>query len=448
VESTSAQTAGIPATILGRSGPAILGAWLVLAPAAAAASDSEDGPPPPRYEIHLSPWIDARSGARLVANAVTGLGAGEETLFRRLDGHGRESGALRAARTIVWDAPIAWWFGVALHEGFGHGGRAREFDASPGVHLGSPWQGRESFASFETKGLGDEALLYIYAGGTEANTLAASLLQRRAVEGVRLRPLDLLFLASNRLVASDYVLRTTPNPRSDPDGFFREYGGGDVARYLGYLHALHGEGTGISPQGVDDEVFRQYRRLRRQAYWNLLDPGLWWSLGSAMKMVARGDGAPALPLPRRGRYRFLPIFSSEWTPSGGQTSFEWVASPLTRAGGDDLPPPGASHPGRGITPAWFGVVARRGHGPSGHFGSLGAAAEDALPAGPFLIGGAAEVWHDPRHGLGAGARLRARLIRGPIRGLYFELGVKSQGYWVGQPATAGLFGALGILSVP
>jgi hypothetical protein len=445
-------------------------AWLVVAPAAADTSRDEQpdaagspteglatgastgvpaGAAVPRYEVHVSPTLDAQSGARDLADAVTGLGAAEEALFRRLirEEHAGKDGparfghtALRAVRTLVWDAPVAWWFGVALHEAFGHGGRGREFHASPGVHLGSPWQGRVSFATFEIEGRSDEALLYIYTGGTEANNLAASLLERRAVEGVRLRSLDLLFLASNRLVASDYVLRTTPNPRSKPDRFFREYGGGDVARYLGYLHELHGEGTGITPQGVDDEVSRQYRRLRRQAWWNLLDPGIWWALGSATRMAARGDDTPALPLPQRGGYRFLPILSSEWTPSGGQTSLEWVAAPLRPAAGP--------LPSRRGSPAWFSIVARRGHGPSGHFGSLGAAAEGLLPAGPFLIGGAAEIWRDPRHGLGAGTRLRARLTQGYFRGLYLELGVKSQGYWIAQPATAGLYGALGVLFVP
>src|SRR5213593_2254148 len=212
----------------------------------------------PRYELYISPSVEAESGARDLAAAVTGIGAGEERLFRGLGpdgpGHGAAwragSVALRAARTIVWDAPIAWWFGVALHEAFGHGGRGREFHTAPGVHLGSPWQGRTSFASFDGGGKSTEELLYIYAGGAEANGVAATILERRAVEGVRMRPLDLLFLVSNRLVVSDYVLRTTPDPRRDPAGFFGEYsGGGDVAHYLGLLHELHGDGDGIAPDG-------------------------------------------------------------------------------------------------------------------------------------------------------------------------------------------------------
>ena len=96
----------------------------------------------------------------------------------------------------------------------------------------------------------------------------------------------------------------------------------------------------------------------------------------------------------------------------------------------------------------FSFVVRRGAGPSGAFGALGAAAEDIISAGRFRLGGAAETWHDPRNGLGGGARLRARLTRGPLRGLYFDFGAKSQGYWIGQPATPGPYAAVGLLFIP
>jgi hypothetical protein len=405
---------------------------------------AEPVPPRPRYELYLSPSFEAESGARDLAAAVTGIAEGEERLFRGLGpdrpggGAGRRAGslALRAVRAFVWDAPVAWWFGVALHETFGHGGRGREFHTAPGVHLGSPWQGRRSFASFDAEGKSTEELLYIYAGGAEANGIAATLLERRAVEGVRLRPLDLFFLAANRLVVSDYVLRTTPDPRHDPAGFYGEYsGGGDVAHYLGLLHDLNGNGAGIAPAGVDATVAREYRRLRRQARWNALDPGLWWALGSVFRQVAHGDAAPPLPLPHTARTRFLPVFSSEWTPSGGQTSLEWIASPLSPREG-----PGS--------PRWFSVVARRGRGPSGSFGALGATADDLVTAGPLSLGGTAELWRDPRHGLGGGARLRARVLRGSLRSLYIDIGVKSQGYWIAQPATAGLYLGVGIVHEP
>jgi len=397
-----------------------------------APSRADEPPGAPRYELLLSPALDAESGARLVSSAVTATGGGEERLFRPLD-PGRWAITLRAVRTIAWDAPVAWWYGVALHEGFGHGGRGREFHTSPTIHLGSPWGGRDSFASFDLQGTSTEEVLTIYAGGTEANTLAATLLERRAVEGVRLRPIDLLYLASNRLVASDYVLRTTPNPRSRPGRFYAEHqGGGDVARYLGLLHELNGDGTGITPTTSDSIVFREYRRLRRQAYWNALDPGLWWALGSAMRMIARGDDGPPLPLPRAGRYRVLPVLSTEWTPSGGGTSLEWIMAPAA-----------APH----SAPRTFSFLARRGRGPSGPFGALGASAEDLLDVGSFSLGGAGEVWHDPRNGPGAGARFRARLTRGSLRSLYFDVGVKSQGYWIGQPASAGPYLAVGLVNL-
>jgi hypothetical protein len=386
---------------------------------------------PPRYELYFSPALDAESGARLISSAVTGTAAGEARLFRPF-GPGPGGAAARTARTLVWDAPMAWWFGVALHESFGHGGRGREFNTSPGAHLGSPWGGRDSYASFDLAGTSTEERLYIYTGGTEANTLAATLLERRAVEGVRMRPIELLHLASNRLVASDYILRTTPDPSREPGRFYAEYsGGGDVANYLGLLHELHGAGSGITPASADATIEREYRRLRRQAYWNLLDPGLWWALASAMRLSASGDDAAPLSLPRAGRFRVLPALSSEWTPSGGEISLEWIMAPAVA-----------------VRPRTFSFVGRRGAGPSGAFGALGAAAEDIVSTGGVTFGGAVEAWHDPRNGLGGGARLRARLTRGPLRGLYFDLGAKSQGYWIGQPATPGPYAAVGVFFMP
>ncbi len=403
-----------------------------LAFADASTSQSGAGDPlPPRYEFYLDPFVGEESGARNVAAAVTLVGAGEERLDRSAVGRGAAGIVLRPMRTVAWDLPVAWWFGVALHEAFGHGGRAREFNASPGVHLGTPWQGRVSYATFDAEGQSTESLLYIYIGGTEGNGLAATLLERRVVEGVRLRPLDLFFLASNRLVATRYVLGTTPDPRRSPDRFFAEYsGGGDVANYLGLLHELHGGGSGITAGGVDDQVARQYRRLRRQAFWNGLDPGLWWALASAFRMEARGDDSAALPLPRAGGLRCMPVFSSEWTPSGGQTSLEWIAARAERPA------------------SWFSLVARRGRGPSGSFGALGAAADDLLRSARLGFGGAAEVWIDPRNGLGGGVRLRLRLLRGYFRGLLVDVGVKSQGYWVGQPESPGPYGAIGLRYEP
>ncbi len=402
---------------------------LAALPALAALSPAAAAPCLPRSEAYLDPTLGAESGARDLATLVGALGCGEAWLSRRAD-----SVTLRVLRTLVWDLPVGWWFGVAQHEIFGHGGRAREFHASPGFHLGSPWGGRDSYASFDAEGLSTTQRLLIYAGGVEGNDVAATVLTRRAVEGVRLRPIDLIVLAANRFTVSDYVLRTTPDPADDPAGFYSEYaGGGDAANYLGLLNTLQDGVSGIAPTAVDPAVVNEYRRLRRQAWWNAADPGAWWALASAARQVGRGDDAPPLPLPHAGGWRFLPLLSAEWTPSGGQASLEWAMAPTAP---------------RERVPTWWSVVIRRGAGPAGPFGAAGASVAEALPAGPFLLGGTAEAWHDPGHGLGGGARLRGRLARGAARGLYFDLGVKSQGYWIGQPAGAGPYLAVGYVAAP
>lgn len=99
-------------------------------------------------------------------------------------------------------------------------------------------------------------------------------------------------------------------------------------------------------------------------------------------------------------------------------------------------------------PAWLSFVARRGRGPSGSFGALGVAADDLRHTGRFSFGGMTEIWHDPRNGLGGGVRLRARLLDGYFRGLFLDLGVKSQGYWIGQPAAAGPYIGVGLRLEP
>lgn len=398
--------------------------------------DKQENERRPRYEIYFDARMGAEAGSHLLSAAVSLMGGGEERLFSPFDPGTRDADgaqrfptsagvALRTLRTIVWDAPIAWWFGIMQHELFGHGGRAREFGADPSVHMGSPWSGRGSYASYDTTGLSTEELLYITAGGVEANGYAATFLERRVVAGVRMRPIDLLFLVSNRWVLSDYVLRTTPDPADNPAGFYGEFsGGGDVAHYIDDLLQLNGVPVVVTPNGVNAPVQREYEQLERQAIWNALDPGVWWALASMVKMVAQGDGAAPVALPRWGRYRFLPTLSAQWTPSGGQVSLEWITA-------------------REGSSRWFSVIVRRGDGPSGPFGSIGGASDDRFRVGPFWMGGIAEVWHNPLNGLGAGGRLRSRVARGRCRGFFFDVGMKSQGYWVGQPARAGLFGGVG-----
>lgn len=375
--------------------------------------------------------LSLETGAHLTASIVALAGRGESLAFEPLAAR-RSGRALRAVWALLVDLPVAWWFGVLQHEAWGHGGRAREFGASAGFHMGSPWEGRASYATFTTEGLSDDDLLRIYSGGSEANGWSATLLERELAGGGSASPLELMYVAASRLVVSDYVLRTTPHPQADLAGFLAEWqGGGDVANYLGYQHTRYFGTPGIDEQGVAVAVTRQYERLRRQARWNALDPGLWLSLYAAGRAIARGDPAAGLPLPRIGRFRVLPIFSADWYPEGGVASLEVV---LGRPGEEG--------------PRWFSLTVRRGRGPAGALTAVGAASDPFPLGGRARVGGEIEVWDRPDGGLGGGVRLRISPRSPRWSALFLDLGFKSEGSWPGRPAGDGPILRAGLMLPP
>lgn len=377
----------------------------------------------------LDPYFSLETGADLTYACAFSLGELEASYFPAL-AHRPAAGALaRLARAVVLDAPLAWWFAVLQHEAFGHGGRAREFGADAGFHMGSPWESRSSYASFEAEGLTAAELLRVYAGGSESNSWSATLLERELVAGRPLTAFELLHLAGSRLVVSDYVLRTTPDPEQDPAGFHREWsGGGDVANYLGYLNTVYYGEAGIEPTVVSPSVVREYRRLERQARWSLLDPGVWMAAWAAGRQIARGDEAAVLPVPRAGRWRWLPLLSADWMPDGGAVAVETVFAPVRDSGEGSR---------------WFSFTARRGSGPAGSYGAVGAAAERLWSTRRFRIGGELELWDGSDRGFGGGIRARLRATRGRLAGFFLDVGAKSDGHWPGRPAEPGLFLRIG-----
>lgn len=173
-----------------------------------------------------------------------------------------------------------------------------------------------------------------------------------------------------------------------------------------------------------------YRRLERQARWNVLDPGMWLSLWTAGRAVVDGEEFPRVPLPTfRGR-TFLPVLSADWLPDGGVASLELVYGSRDRGEGAGAP--------------WSSVVVRRGSGPAGRLWAVGAGTERLATFDRFKIGGEVETWRQPSHGLGGGVRARFTASRGTWRGFFGEIGVKSAGHWPGRPAGTGVFVRAGI----
>lgn len=424
----------------------LAGALAAGAPASAATTAGGDGVPdrpalpgPAAVEhvtaddrslrLSMDPYVSLETGADLTYACTFSLGELERRYFPAFDGRPALGAPVRLLRTILLDAPLAWWFTVLQHEAFGHGGRAREFGADAGFHMGSPWEGRSSYASFDTDSLSTEDLLRVYAGGSESNGWSATLLERELVGGRPLTAFELLHLVGSRLVTSDYVLRTTPDPEEDPAGFYREWeGGGDVAHYLGYLNTIYYGEPGIGPDEVVPTVVREYRRLERQAYWNFLDPGIWIAAWAAGRQIARGDEAAVLPVPRSGGTRWLPVLSADWMPDGGAISLETVVAPARRTGAESR---------------WFSLVARRGSGPAGPYGALGAASESLWRTARWRIGGELEFWDGSDRGFGGGARVRLRAVRGRLSDFFLDVGAKSDGHWPGRPAESGIFFRVG-----
>ncbi len=397
-----------------------------LAPRASAAEE-------PSLALSIDPHVSIETGSDLTSASVRLLARVEAIPLRPLAARPALGIPARAARALLLDLPVAWWFGVLEHEAFGHGGRARELGARATFHMGSPWGGRDSYASISMAGLTNDELLRISAGGSEANGWTATLLERSAVSGAPMSSLELLFLASNRYVTSRYVLRTTPNPATRPAAFWAEMsGGGDVANYLRDVSLRATGEAGITPTGSSPLVLGMYRRLRRQAVWNELDPGAWLALLGAARAVLAGDEPRPLPAPRIAGRRFLPVLSADWLPDGGVASLELVLGPS---------PAGAP----GDRARWSSLTLRRGRGPRGGFGAIGVASERIASSDTVRIGGEAEIWSRPHRSLGGGARARLTAERGRLRHLFLEAGVKSAGAWPGRPAAPGAFLRAGIV---
>jgi hypothetical protein len=120
--------------------------------------------------------------------------------------------------------------------------------------------------------------------------------------------------------------------------------------------------------------------------------------------------------------RVLPIVTADWTPDGGGVSLETVFSRKI---------------GQTSGPRWFSIIVRHGNGPGGRLWSAGGATEMFAEWKDFRIGGEAEVWNQPSHGTGGGAYVRAVATKGHVRGLLFDLGMKTKGHWPGRPAASG-----------
>lgn len=395
----------------------------------------------PSVSLSLDPDLSIDTGADLTFSIMVGISDLEERAFTRLEPPARTSIPLGIAKAVLLDHPIAVFMLVFQHEAFGHGGRAREFGADATFRMGSPWTINALFnggtrfgggASWGGREVTPEERGRIYAGGTEANTRSATRIERELVAGTRFRTGELLYYLRSRWYPSQYVLRT-PNPATDPAGFFAESSGGDVANYLGELNRKYFGEFGITPDGVSATLLNEYHRLRRHALISLATPGAWLALFSAGRDVGIGSDAKPVPAFRIGDRRFLPLVTADWMVDGGALSIEAIVSGRANS------PNGAR---------WFSVITRQGNGPGGRFWNAGAATEQLAQWRLLSVGGEIELWRQPSFGTGAGLNAHLSVREGWIKGLQVYGGVKSDGDWPGRPANGGGFVRVGYRYMP
>ena len=408
------------------------------------ASDQQPAPSAdqrPRVTLSLDPDLSIDTGADLTFSLMVGISDLEERAFSPVTRTARTNIPLGIAKAMLLDHPIAIFMLVVQHEAFGHGGRAREFGANATFRMGSPWTSNALFnggtrfgggASWGDAELTSEQTGRIYAAGTEANTRSATLIERELVAGTRFRTGELLYYLRSRWYPSQYVLRT-PDPASDPAGFFAESSGGDVANYLGELNRKYYGETGIAPGGVSATLMNEYRRLRRHALINLATPGAWLALWSAGRDVGIGSDAKPVPAFRIGDRRFLPLLNADWMVDGGAISIEAIFSRRVDAATGSK---------------WFSLLTRQGNGPGGRFWNAGAAAEQLAQWRALSLGGEIELWRQPSFGMGGGVNAQLRVRHGRIAGLQIYGGLKSDGDWPGRPANGGGFVRVGYRYMP
>lgn len=385
--------------------------------------------------VSFDPDRSIDTGADLTFGAASAFAMLERRVLSRVNIGARVAIPLGIAKTVLLDHPVAVFLVVLQHEAFGHGGRARELGLQATFHIGSPWivevlfKGGTRFKAGASIGAvpAPQERRLVFLAGTESNARSATLVERELVAGRSAYPIQMLYFVRSRWYATQYVLRT-PHPVRDPAGFFAESINGDAAHYLGQLNRQYYGETGIAPEGVTETLLTEYRRLRRQAWVNLADPGTWLALWTIARGSAVGAGARAIPAFEWGGRRVLPVLSADWMVDGGALSVETIISAKRDAASG---------------PRWVSFVARRGRGPAGGLWGAGAATEMLATWKSLRIGGEMELWDQPSSGFGAGAHARTVVTAGPLKGLLVDLGFKSGGHWPGRPINSGAFFRIG-----
>jgi hypothetical protein len=343
----------------------------------------------------------------------------------------------RAVKLILVDEPLAELTSEISHEVGGHGGRARELGLDPTFLFYLPIVYRKVFApsdearagaftQFLTRNAveGDRAMLGTL-GGLEANYVHAWWINARIVRARgRVHHGDLLVYLASKLPYADSVYSVPP----EGDG------GNDIASYVTHLQDRFNRWRPDDRRAIS-------RRLGAGYVWNLVDPTLLYAVyGTLVANVGQGRPVTKMPLPRIGDTTVLLSPRFALSPFGAEQTLD-----LFLGQGSGMLDLYGRVVSSGLADA-YGVGARVLGIRAGDRTTLGA--EIDLWRQPELLLDARGVFDRPqRLGLNAGAFFDVRVAS--IFGITGKIASKTPGWVVGQPASGGLHGYLGVsLALP
>lgn len=225
--------------------------------------------------------------------------------------------AVRGAKVVFLDGPLALAVVTLGHEVFGHGARAREqgLEASFEFRLVQPYRwlmgqddevAGEAFFGRQNQVDRDLALV---AGGIESDYRMTYWVARDVMQqGGWAHYGDMLMYAAARLsYARSLRLQGSDDASNN-----------DVSNYVGLLQRRFNLWTARDRESIES-------RLRTAYLWNFFDPVLWFAGYAMVEHVGRGERWVRAPLPEVDGVKFLPWPTFGLTPFGAEHGlFVWL----------------------------------------------------------------------------------------------------------------------------
>lgn len=349
-------------------------------------------------KLTLSAAIFAVSGATLVVNRAW------SDVLERDGGTGQ---IVRAAKLIVFDFPVAFYF-VGLNHELGHATRAHENGIRTELHLATPWSARQYDIIPLDPGAGQS--LPAQAGGLEADLRQKQVAERWMLQSDRVSPGHALAIIGSSVSLPLYAFWNLAPDRFGTDEGFPK---GDVGEIVRIISDSAGHG------GPSFETLRH--RVRTRTALNFIDFGLWTQTAGMLRdYVWHGkEGVPVRWL-TIGPVRLIPSLRYELSLIGPEYHVRSYFQVRGRAGvaylrwTDRIT--GERQTGAGVSVS--GWQLRR-----------------VRPAVDL------DLWSQTTDGAGAHAAVGSRVAGWPSQRAEIEVsvGAKSSGYLAGHPLHSGAY---------